>query len=79
MVSNCYINNRDVISVRSTFLICLLKALADSADLMDLCSLDQIKHPVYLKLCLQYSVVLNLGKEKSSAFQRLYLHVFVLQ
>ena len=56
-----------------------LSSIIYDVTLMDLCSLDQIKHPVYLKLCLQYSVVLNLGKEKSSAFQRLYLHVFVLQ
>ena len=43
---------------------------------MDLCSLDQIKRPVYLKLCLPYLVVLNLGKEKSSAFQR-YTYMYL--
>ena len=38
-----------MIYVRSSFLIFHLKALtADSADLMDLCSLDQIKGLVYL-------------------------------
>ena len=47
----------------------LLKALTDPADLMDLCSLDQIKGPVYLKLRLLYSIVFFLVKKNRLRFE----------
>jgi len=38
-----------------------------------------MKGPIYVKLCHPYVTVLHLGKEKSSAFLRLYLLMLQLK
>ena len=58
----------DICQVKLSFFLFLaffrlLKALTDSADLMDLCSLDQIKGPV------PYSIVFFLVKKNRLRFE----------
>lgn len=70
-----------MISVRSSFLICPLKALTDSADLMNLCSLEQlIKGALYLKLHLNYGFFNHIDlavfttEAMFSLFQKVFTH-----
>ena len=69
-----YIRAPDICQVKLSFFFFLafsrlLKALTDSADLMDLCSLEQIKGPVYIKLFLPHSIVVFLVKKNRLRFE----------